>query len=189
MAICAGSFRPTPALTTNAEHICPWTKIRRTLGRSNGSASLLLSRSLADFIISIVGSSFWQAHRPRRPWTSLLLDVVEQHRRRLKHSDKVVAPGRRSRELGERQVEHLLVCPGLDFRRELLALGKVESLGELQPQLLSRGIGRPTPCGGRRPGRHQERIAERVALIGHGIGGVGNVPAALAPRLSVEPAS
>ncbi len=28
---------------------------------STGSASLLLSRSLADFIISIVGSSFWQA--------------------------------------------------------------------------------------------------------------------------------
>jgi hypothetical protein len=64
---------------------------------------------------------------------SLLLDVVEQHRRRLKHTDKVVAPGRRSRELGERQVEHLLVGPGLDFRRELPAHGKVGSLGEFQP--------------------------------------------------------
>src|SRR6266851_4690490 len=60
--MCAASLRPTPAITTNAEHICPWTKIRRTIGRSNGSASLLLSRCLADFIISIVGSSFWQAH-------------------------------------------------------------------------------------------------------------------------------
>ena len=32
-----------------------------------GSASLLLSRSLADFIISIVGSSFWQAQVWQKP--------------------------------------------------------------------------------------------------------------------------
>jgi transposase InsO family protein len=54
-------LRLTPPITTNAGHICPWTRIRQTVGRSNGSASSLLSPSLADFIISIVGSSFWQA--------------------------------------------------------------------------------------------------------------------------------
>src|SRR5258707_5728206 len=50
--------RPTPAITTNSERICPWTGIRRAIGRSNGSASSLLSRSSADFIIIIAGCSF-----------------------------------------------------------------------------------------------------------------------------------
>jgi hypothetical protein len=52
---CAGSLQPTPAITTNSERICPWVRIRRAIGQSNGSASSLLSRSSADFIIIIAG--------------------------------------------------------------------------------------------------------------------------------------
>ncbi len=44
---------------TESERICHWTRIRRVIGRFDGSASSLLSRSSADFILSIVGSSFW----------------------------------------------------------------------------------------------------------------------------------
>jgi hypothetical protein len=40
---CAGSWRPAPAITTNCERICRWEKIHRAVGRSNGSASSLLS--------------------------------------------------------------------------------------------------------------------------------------------------
>jgi transposase InsO family protein len=57
----AGSLRPTPAITTNCERICPWTRIRRPIGRSSGSASSLPGRSSADFIISIAGCSSRQA--------------------------------------------------------------------------------------------------------------------------------
>ena len=39
------------------ERICPWVRIRRAIGRSNGSASSLLSRSSADFIINTAGLS------------------------------------------------------------------------------------------------------------------------------------
>jgi transposase InsO family protein len=36
--ICAASLRPLSTITTSSEHICPWTRIRRPTGRSNGSA-------------------------------------------------------------------------------------------------------------------------------------------------------
>jgi hypothetical protein len=57
--VTARPLRPTPAITTNAEHTCPWTRTRRAVGQSNGSASSLLGLSSADFIISIAGFSFW----------------------------------------------------------------------------------------------------------------------------------
>jgi transposase InsO family protein len=56
-SICVGSLGPTPAITTTSEHICRWSRIHRTIGRSNGSVSLLLRRYLADFIIIIAGRS------------------------------------------------------------------------------------------------------------------------------------
>jgi transposase InsO family protein len=62
---CAGSSPPTPAITTVSERIYSWTKIRRALDRSGGSASSLLSRSSADFIINTSGSSFRQGQWER----------------------------------------------------------------------------------------------------------------------------
>ena len=47
-----------PCCTTNCERIYPWVRIPRVIGRSNGSANSLLSRSSADFIIIIAGYRF-----------------------------------------------------------------------------------------------------------------------------------
>jgi hypothetical protein len=44
-----------------SERICPWERIRRAIGPPNGSASSLLNRSSADFIIIIAGYSLRQA--------------------------------------------------------------------------------------------------------------------------------
>jgi hypothetical protein len=52
-----------PATTTNSERICPWTRILRSIGLFNGSVGLPRCPSLTDFIINIVGYSFWQAQR------------------------------------------------------------------------------------------------------------------------------
>jgi hypothetical protein len=48
-----------PATATNSERICPWTRILRSIGLFNGSVGLPRCPSLADFIINIVGYSFW----------------------------------------------------------------------------------------------------------------------------------
>ena len=68
--ICAGSLRPTPAITTESERICHWTRMRRAIGRFDGSASSLLSRSSAAFIINTAGSSFRQAQPSRTRMTA-----------------------------------------------------------------------------------------------------------------------
>jgi transposase InsO family protein len=57
----AGSLRPTPAITTVSERIYSWTKIRRAIDRSSGSASSLLSRFSGDCITNIAGYGFRQA--------------------------------------------------------------------------------------------------------------------------------
>jgi hypothetical protein len=62
--ICAGSSRPTPATTTISERICSWIGIRQVIGQSNGSASSLLCRFSADFIINIAGRSSRQGQVP-----------------------------------------------------------------------------------------------------------------------------
>jgi YVTN family beta-propeller protein len=41
-----------------SERICPWTRTHQAIGRSSGSASSLLSRSSADFIMNTAESSF-----------------------------------------------------------------------------------------------------------------------------------
>jgi hypothetical protein len=64
-AICAGSLRPTPLITTNCERTWPWTRIRRAVGQSNGSASSLLGRSSAGCTINTVGRSILQGHLQR----------------------------------------------------------------------------------------------------------------------------
>jgi transposase InsO family protein len=60
-SICAGSLRLTRAITTNSERISPWARTRRRIGRFNGSVGSPRDRFSADFIINIVGCSFWQA--------------------------------------------------------------------------------------------------------------------------------
>jgi ABC-type sugar transport system substrate-binding protein len=50
----------TPAITTNCAPICPWGRMRRTIGRSSVSVSSLHSRSSADFITNTAGRSFQQ---------------------------------------------------------------------------------------------------------------------------------
>jgi transposase InsO family protein len=52
-----GFLLPTPAITTELERICPWVRIRRAIGRSNGSANSPLGRSSADCIINTAGFS------------------------------------------------------------------------------------------------------------------------------------
>jgi hypothetical protein len=60
--ICAKFLQPTPAITTNSERICPWTRIRRVIGRSTDMARSQRGRSSADFIINTAGYSFQQGH-------------------------------------------------------------------------------------------------------------------------------
>ena len=50
-----------------SERICHWTRMRRAIGQFDGSASSLLSRSSAAFIINTAGSSFRQAQVVTQP--------------------------------------------------------------------------------------------------------------------------
>jgi hypothetical protein len=59
LATCVGSLVPTPAITTNSERICRWTKIRRTVGPFNGVVNSPRGRFSADFIMNSAGRSFW----------------------------------------------------------------------------------------------------------------------------------
>jgi transposase InsO family protein len=52
-AICAGFLRPTRAITTNDERICPSEKTRRTIGQCKGSARSSRDQSSADFTMNI----------------------------------------------------------------------------------------------------------------------------------------
>jgi len=45
--------------TTNSERISRWARTRRRIGRFNGSVGSPRGRFPADFIINIVGCSFW----------------------------------------------------------------------------------------------------------------------------------
>jgi hypothetical protein len=54
---------PTPAITTNSERICRWTRILRLIGRSTDMARSPRSRSSVGFIISTAGYSFRQGQR------------------------------------------------------------------------------------------------------------------------------
>jgi hypothetical protein len=60
--ICAKFLRLTPAITTNFERICPWTRVRRPIGRSTDMARSQRGRFSADFIINTAGYSFQQGH-------------------------------------------------------------------------------------------------------------------------------
>ena len=57
MAICAGSFSPTPTITMKSGRICPCSKILRSNGPCSGAAKSARSRFSADFIINIAGCS------------------------------------------------------------------------------------------------------------------------------------
>ena len=61
-------LRPTPTITTTSGRICLWTKIRRTIGRSNLTDESPRVRFSAHFIISIVGSSFREGQPVRSLW-------------------------------------------------------------------------------------------------------------------------
>ncbi len=107
--ICAGSLRPTPAIAMESERICPWTRMRRAIGRFDGSASSLLIRSSADFIIDTAGSSFLQAQRFRKRGTSPRATSTLQRRtvskaldpkRPTKEADMIEKHVRKNRLLG-----------------------------------------------------------------------------------------
>jgi transposase InsO family protein len=58
----------TRSITTNSERICRWTRIRRTVGRSNGSVVTSPRDPFsADFIINIAGCSSRQGQAKDAP--------------------------------------------------------------------------------------------------------------------------